>query len=93
MKARSVVASAFGFILRDAFTTSDEVLTEGQMDAERARTLKAWAEAEVQYGDSAKADELWDQAKEIFESLGLELEVERMRLRPGQQPPMPPRSN
>jgi len=72
---------------RDAFESS--VTSFEDSDAERARTLKAWAEAEVQYGDKAKADELWGQAKEIFETLNLELEVERMRLPCGQQPPKP----
>ena len=48
------------------------------MEAEQARTLRAWASYEQERGDSARARALWEEAREIFTRLGMELEAERM---------------
>jgi hypothetical protein len=62
----------------DFFRESLRVLEEGQLDGERARTLREWARYELKDGHRERGVELWKEAREIFWRLGAEMEVERM---------------
>lgn len=46
------------------------------MDAARGRTLRAWAEALRRSGDPGDAPAMWQQARTIFEQLGMQRELE-----------------
>lgn len=55
----------------ECFAESLRVYQESGMIAERAKTLKAWAEYELQQGDRAKGEAMWQEARELFERLGM----------------------
>jgi tetratricopeptide (TPR) repeat protein len=61
----------------DCFAESLRVFTEMGAEGERARTLRAWARYEIAHGDQQTGSALWQEAREIFERLGMRLEVER----------------
>jgi tetratricopeptide (TPR) repeat protein len=70
---------------RARFTTPGECFSESLRvysamgaDAERARTLRAWARHELQDGDRARGTSMWQEARELFTRLGMALELERM---------------
>ena len=65
------------------FEESLKVLEEGKMEGERARTLREWARYEWRDGHTERGVKMWKQAREIFDELGAELEVERMAGLPG----------
>jgi hypothetical protein len=52
--------------------------TEGEL----ARTLRAWAEYEIKRENRARGETMWQEAKDLFARLGMELEVERMADKP-----------
>ncbi len=54
------------------------------MEGERARTLREWAKYELAHGDKARGAAMWQEARELFARLGVELEVERMTILPTQ---------
>jgi class 3 adenylate cyclase/tetratricopeptide (TPR) repeat protein len=60
------------------FTESLRIFAEMGMEGERARTLREWARYELERGDRARGEKMWQEARELFVQLGLELEVERM---------------
>jgi serine/threonine protein kinase/tetratricopeptide (TPR) repeat protein len=60
------------------FERSLSVFTEIGMEAERARTLREWANYERTHGDELRGREMWREALEIFTHLGMKLEIERM---------------
>ena len=60
------------------FAASLRIFTQAGMDGERARTLRAWAEHELERGDPARGAALWQQARTIFGRLEMDLEVARM---------------
>jgi hypothetical protein len=60
------------------FAESLRVWTETGMEAERARTLRAWARYEQERGMREHGHAMMKEAREIFTRLGMELEVERM---------------
>lgn len=62
----------------DCFEEALRVFVELGAEAERARTLQAWAEYEIQKGDKEEGARMWQEARAAFEQLGLELEVARM---------------
>jgi tetratricopeptide (TPR) repeat protein len=62
----------------DCFTESLRIFAEMGAAGERARTLRAWARYELKWGDRERGEEKWQKAREIFERLGMDLEVERM---------------
>jgi tetratricopeptide (TPR) repeat protein len=62
----------------DCFAESLSVFSQIQMEAERARTLRDWARHELSGGDAERGRQLWDEAREAFRRLRMELEVERM---------------
>jgi len=62
----------------DCFAESLHVFSEMSAAGERARTMRAWASYELTHGERGKGLALWQEAREIFERLGMALEVERM---------------
>ena len=64
------------------FSESIRVLEEGNMDGERARTLREWARYELRDGHTERGAKMWKQARNIFDRLGAEMEVERMAQMP-----------
>jgi hypothetical protein len=58
------------------------VFTEIGAEAEQAQTLREWARYEMDNGDRERGETMWQQAREFFSRLGMELEVERMTSAP-----------
>ncbi|NQS92417.1 MAG: tetratricopeptide repeat protein, partial [Chloroflexi bacterium] len=61
------------------FQTSEGIFSDLAADGERAHTLKAWAEYELDAGDKKKGKKLWQEAREIFGRLEMTVEVEKMK--------------
>lgn len=66
------------------FAESLRIFEEMGAEGERARTLRAWAAYELERGDLAHGEAMWQQARGIFERLGMMREVERMDSRAAQ---------
>ncbi len=66
------------------FAESVRICMEKGMEGERARTLREWAKYELAHGDKARGAAMWQEARELFARLGVELEVERMTSLPTQ---------
>jgi tetratricopeptide (TPR) repeat protein len=77
-KGSAVEVGEEAFGAADCFDESLDIFTRIQMEAERARTLRDWARHELTRGDRERGEELWREALEAFQHLGMELEVERM---------------
>jgi tetratricopeptide (TPR) repeat protein len=60
------------------FAESLRVFTEMGAEGQRARTLRSWARYEMGRGDKEQGEGMWQEARGIFEQLGMTLEVERM---------------
>jgi tetratricopeptide (TPR) repeat protein len=60
------------------FAESLKIYSAMGADADRARTLRAWAACELQRGDRARGTEMWQEARQIFGRLGMPLEMQRM---------------
>jgi tetratricopeptide (TPR) repeat protein len=60
------------------FAQSLQICAETGMEGERARTLRAWARYELERGDRGRGQEMWQEARALFEQLGADLEVARM---------------
>ncbi|MBN1888307.1 MAG: tetratricopeptide repeat protein [Thermoflexales bacterium] len=60
------------------FAESLRVFAEAGMEGERAQTLRAWAAYELEQGDKARGQAMWQEAHEIFTRLGMTGEAERM---------------
>jgi tetratricopeptide (TPR) repeat protein len=60
------------------FASSEQNFAEVGAEKERARTLRDWAYYERKHGDPERAQALWQQAREIFTRLGMNLELRRM---------------
>ena len=63
---------------RACFQHSEQIYADLGADAERAHTLKAWAEHERENGNKKEADSMWEEAKAIFQRLEMGAEVEMM---------------
>jgi hypothetical protein len=61
------------------FSKSLQILTDAEIDAERARTLREWARFEMQHGNRESGGKRWAEARDIFAKLGAQMEVERMK--------------
>jgi len=81
MKSARVTIDKKGYQAQDCFQKSDQIFSDLKADGERAHTLKAWAEFEMESGDKKKGKKIWDEAKEIFQRLDMPAEVERMEKR------------
>lgn len=62
----------------DCFAESLHIFTARGAAGERARTLREWARLELAEGDATKGAAMWDEARDLFVRLGMELEVQRM---------------
>ena len=60
------------------FSKSETIFAEGEIDMERARTLREWATYKHKRGDREEATKMWQEAREIFAKLGANMEVQRM---------------
>ncbi len=67
---------------RTCFSKSEVIFTEAEIEAERARTLEAWARYELILGNKENGAPMWYEARKIFEEIGARSEVERMATMP-----------
>ena len=65
------------------FSKSETIFAEGEIDMERARTLREWAKHLFSKGEREQASKLWQEARNIFVKLGADMEVQRMNILPG----------
>ena len=65
------------------FAESLRISDETGMEGERARTLKAWAQCELERGNRTRGQDMWREAQTVFERIGAQLEAERMAAVPG----------
>lgn len=63
---------------RACFTQSEKTFAESEINGERARTLREWAKYEFSADNRDQATKMWQEAREIFATLGADMEVERM---------------
>jgi tetratricopeptide (TPR) repeat protein len=61
------------------FEASLRAFNAVKLEAERARTLRAWAHYEQTHNNSTRGGALWDEAREIFTRLGMAHEAEKMK--------------
>jgi predicted ATPase/class 3 adenylate cyclase len=66
------------FNAEECFSKSAEIFAEGEIEGERARTLREWAKYELRRNNRKRGIQLWEEARSIFEKLGAQREVERM---------------
>lgn len=64
------------------FGKSLQVLTDAEIDSERARTLREWARHEFVRGNQPEGARMWQEAREIFIRLGAQMEADRMGEKP-----------
>jgi hypothetical protein len=62
----------------DCFAESAQSFGDIGAEGDRARTLQAWARHEMEQGNSERGEKMWNDARDIFVRLGMELEVGRM---------------
>ncbi|RLC79076.1 MAG: hypothetical protein DRJ03_13310 [Chloroflexi bacterium] len=80
--AEAAKTTTIGGQTRDAvscFTESIQTFAAIGAEGERARTLREWARYEMDEGDLARGEAMWQEARNAFARLGMELEVERMK--------------
>ncbi len=65
------------------FSKSVQILTDAEIDSERARTLREWARYEIMRGNKEQGEKMWREAREIFTKLGAQMEADRMGEAPG----------
>lgn len=64
------------------FAKSVKIFEDAEIHGERARTLREWAKYEVRTGEREAGETLWQEARDIFVTLGAHMEVERMNSLP-----------
>lgn len=60
------------------FGKSASILVEAEIELEHAHTLREWARYKFQSGDQKEGQKMWQEARDIFASIGAQMEVERM---------------
>ena len=75
---RTRTAAQSEFAPRACFEESLRVFRQIDAQGEQARTLRAWAQYELQEGRSAAGKEMWGEARNLFLRLGLSAEVRKM---------------
>ena len=65
------------------FTRSEKIFTDAEIEMERARTLREWAHYKLKQGNKEQGENMWQEARNIFTSIGAHKEVERMDSSPG----------
>lgn len=63
---------------RSCFGNSLEIIDEIQAEPEKARTLRSWGRYEMTAGDHQQGRAMWEEARDIFNLLGVTAEVEAM---------------
>lgn len=66
------------FTAVQCFEESHRIFSDTGLENQRAWTLRAWAEYELAQSHHGRGWEMWQTAREIFERIGADLEVERM---------------
>ncbi len=61
------------------FKKSVAIFVEAEIDLEQAHTLREWAHYKFKTGNREHGEKMWQEAKDIFASIGAQLEVERMK--------------
>ena len=64
------------------FERSAKIFAEVEIQGERARTLREWAKYELSRRNKGRGEQLWLEARTIFEKLGVQKEVDRMKRMP-----------
>jgi len=65
------------------FQNSLKIFSDPENDMEhRARTLREWARYKLKNGDKVNGEKMWQEARDIFVTLGAHMEVERMQTLP-----------
>lgn len=65
------------------FQNSLKIFSDPENDMEhRARTLREWARHKLKNGDVVNGEKMWQEARDIFVTLGAHMEVERMKTLP-----------
>lgn len=64
------------------FNRSATIFVDSEIELEHAHTLREWALHKFKSGDTEQGRKLWQDARDIFISLGAQLEVERMNTFP-----------
>ena len=64
------------------FSKSASILVEAEIELEHAHTLREWARYKFKSGDSKNGEKMWHEARDIFASIGAQMEVERMKAIP-----------
>ncbi|HVM49803.1 MAG TPA: adenylate/guanylate cyclase domain-containing protein, partial [Candidatus Acidoferrum sp.] len=71
---------------RTCFQRSLSVFRQMKAEGEQARTLRAWAQYELQQRRADDSRKMWAEARTLFQRLGLEAEVQKMdALMPGRR--------
>ncbi len=79
--SRTRTAILLGTVTKDAdacFAASLRVCTEAGMEAERAQVLRVWANHPLAQGDPAAGEVMWQEARAIYDKLGMQLQVSRL---------------
>lgn len=77
-RVRAIISEDATYDGEGCFAESLRICDEGNLEGEKARTLRAWARYKLAQGDRSEAERLWQEAHDIFERLGAILEAERM---------------
>jgi tetratricopeptide (TPR) repeat protein len=64
------------------FSKSASILVEAEIELEHAHTLREWAKYKFKSGDIKDGQKKWQEARDIFASIGAQMEVERMKTLP-----------
>ncbi|HET89428.1 MAG TPA: tetratricopeptide repeat protein [Chloroflexi bacterium] len=75
---RSITLDGETYTAPDCFAEAVRIFTTVGAEGERARTLRAWARYELDFGERERGEEIWRQARALFTRLGMKMEVDRM---------------
>jgi tetratricopeptide (TPR) repeat protein len=64
------------------FSRSVKIFADAEIEMDRARSLRAWAQHEFRQGNRERGTGMWQEARGIFAKLGAQLEVDRMNSLP-----------
>jgi len=70
--------------METCFAKSVKIFAEAEIEMERARTLREWSKSSFRSGNQEQAEKMWQEAREIFERLGADMEVQRMAVPPSE---------
>ena len=79
---KPVEIQGVSYTSRNCFETSAQILADIGIEVEQAHTMRDWGMFEILYGDFNKGQEMWEEARRIFQKLGIENEVARMESYP-----------